>query len=105
MNAPCRFQSRKVANDAKGMRDSSGLKPPAIKWRAARLTQRVQYGPQGTGREARSGLVKAAQAARTGAKYALLNTLEMTAARNGAGKEPSIRRNKAPEFRAHLSAP
>ena len=36
---------------------------------------------------------------------ALLNTLEMTAARNGAGKEPSIRRNKAPGFRAHLSAP
>ena len=58
-----------------------------------------------SGRGARSGLVKAAQAARTGAKYALLNTLEMTAARNGAGKEPSIRRNKAPEFRAHLSAP
>ena len=94
-----------MANKAKCMRDSSDLKSPAIKWRAARLTQRVQYVPQGTGRGARSGLVKAAQAAGTGAKYALLNTLEMTAARNGAGKEPSIRRNNTPEIRAYLSAP
>ena len=98
-------KAAKVETDAKCMWDSSGLKPPTIKWRAARLTQRVQYGPRGTGREARCGLVKAAQAVGMGAKYALLNTLEMTAARNGAGKEPSIRRNKAPEFRAHLSAP
>ena len=65
VNAPCRVLSRKVVNNAKCTRDSSGLKPPAIKWRTARLTQRVQYVPQGTGRGARCGLVKAAQAAGT----------------------------------------